>query len=285
MSNQFKREERYIVVKLKHLAAQQRAPLVNFLLTNGIPKVDCVVVEDDWPEYEPTWTAIERRMTGQPAVTASEELDAVQHWRGKHAQALRERDALQQLLNERDEQLDSDSAAAALRTLIGMGYSYNSGQLWKPPLGKSPDFNLIDSLRARIAELERYKMSIWPSEETLIAAGLGYPIGKEQAMKIYKAALRSRTDAPENADCEWCYGVGHDYYGEPCCGCCKPDPEALARLIVENAPRTSFVLPADQPSGKFYKSEKLRRGFRDGWSACLHAVKALNEKSSTEVNQ
>lgn len=128
----------------------------------------------------------------------------------------------------------------------------------------------------RIDELERYKMSIWPSEDTLISAGLGYPIGKEQAVKIYKAALKSRTDTPENADCEWCYGVGHDYYGEPCCGCCKPDPEALSRLIAENSTRISIVLPADQPAGKFYKSQKLRRGFRDGWSACLHTVKALN---------
>lgn len=34
-----------------------------------------------------------------------EELDAVLHWRGKHAQAIRERDALQQDLNQRDEQI------------------------------------------------------------------------------------------------------------------------------------------------------------------------------------
>lgn len=36
-----------------------------------------------------------------------EELDAVLHWRGKHAQAIRERDALQQLLNQRDEQIET----------------------------------------------------------------------------------------------------------------------------------------------------------------------------------
>ena len=34
-----------------------------------------------------------------------EELDAVLHWRNKHAIAIKERDALQLLLNERDEQL------------------------------------------------------------------------------------------------------------------------------------------------------------------------------------
>lgn len=36
-----------------------------------------------------------------------EELDAVLHWRGKHAQAIRERDALQQLLNAKDEREDA----------------------------------------------------------------------------------------------------------------------------------------------------------------------------------
>ncbi|MCM8743583.1 hypothetical protein [Pseudomonas koreensis] len=34
-------------------------------------------------------------------------MEAVLHWRGQHAQAIRERDALQLLLNDRDEQLHS----------------------------------------------------------------------------------------------------------------------------------------------------------------------------------
>lgn len=99
----FKREERYIVVKLKHLAGLQVAPLRNFLRENRVPTLDCVVIESDWPEYEPVWKMIERRMAGQPAVTAAEELDAVLHWRNKHAVAVKERDALQQLLNAADE--------------------------------------------------------------------------------------------------------------------------------------------------------------------------------------
>lgn len=41
------------------------------------------------------------------SIQTVEELDAVLHWRGKHAQAIRERDALQQLLNQRDEQVES----------------------------------------------------------------------------------------------------------------------------------------------------------------------------------
>ena len=39
-------------------------------------------------------------------VSASEELDAVLHWRGKHAQAIKERNALQQSLTAADERAD-----------------------------------------------------------------------------------------------------------------------------------------------------------------------------------
>lgn len=35
-----------------------------------------------------------------------EELDAVLHWRGKHAQAIRERDALQHRLTAADQEID-----------------------------------------------------------------------------------------------------------------------------------------------------------------------------------
>ena len=40
------------------------------------------------------------------AVTGKEELDAVLHWRGKHAVAIKERDALQQRLTAADERAD-----------------------------------------------------------------------------------------------------------------------------------------------------------------------------------
>ena len=49
MSQEFKREERYQVIKIK----------------TGKP-VDCVVVEADWPEYEIVWKMIEARMNGKP---------------------------------------------------------------------------------------------------------------------------------------------------------------------------------------------------------------------------
>ena len=87
MRKQFKREQRYFVVKVKdakeYLDAHQLEKLAEIADTisegrekDGIPAVECVVVESDWPEYEPTWKAIEARVTGaQPAQKAVAYLD------------------------------------------------------------------------------------------------------------------------------------------------------------------------------------------------------------------
>ena len=43
---------------------------------------------------------------------------------------------------------------SAERTLINLGYSYKGGELWKPPVGKAPNFSLIDRLNKRIEDLD-----------------------------------------------------------------------------------------------------------------------------------
>ena len=87
MRKQFKREQRYFVVKVKdakeYLDAHQLEKLAEIADTisegrekDGIPAVECVVVESDWPEYEPTWKAIEARVTGaQPAPSVPNQKD------------------------------------------------------------------------------------------------------------------------------------------------------------------------------------------------------------------
>lgn len=69
MSNEFKREDRYIVIKrsdLKKVPVAYRSHLVEpmFSLLSHLPRRECLVIESDWPEYEPTWAAIEARTTG-----------------------------------------------------------------------------------------------------------------------------------------------------------------------------------------------------------------------------
>lgn len=63
--SEFERENRYIVVKRKHL---DRATTVNVecMLGNaGVTPIECLVIEPDWPEYELAWSLIEARCTGR----------------------------------------------------------------------------------------------------------------------------------------------------------------------------------------------------------------------------
>ncbi|POA45579.1 hypothetical protein C1893_23270 [Pseudomonas sp. MPR-ANC1] len=49
--------------------------------------------------------------------------------------------------------IDTVSAAtAAIKTLQAKGYTYNGAELWKPPVGAAPDFNLIDDLHEQLAK-------------------------------------------------------------------------------------------------------------------------------------
>lgn len=72
----FQREERYTVLKItdvgQALDADECEALIHYEQkvaawreNNGKRPLVAVVVESDWPEYEPTWAAIEQRMTGR----------------------------------------------------------------------------------------------------------------------------------------------------------------------------------------------------------------------------
>lgn len=61
------REDRYIVIKKSHLTAQQLSKLKSYLHLAGIGGVASVVVEADWPEYEPVWQMIEVRVRDDSA--------------------------------------------------------------------------------------------------------------------------------------------------------------------------------------------------------------------------
>lgn len=76
MKTEFIREFRYLVLKCKdlnkYLTDEERINLLRLTskvsrgrCNDGKTQLDCVVVESDWPEYEPTWKAIERRMAGE----------------------------------------------------------------------------------------------------------------------------------------------------------------------------------------------------------------------------
>ena len=65
----FEREhDRYVVLKRKDLSYIQWHALQTIIDTHDMPTRQCVVVEEDWPEYEPVWAMIEARMTGRAAL-------------------------------------------------------------------------------------------------------------------------------------------------------------------------------------------------------------------------
>lgn len=69
--SEFKREERYMVLKLSRLPSDEAEYLRDCMKS---AMVECVVIEKDWPEFESTWAAIEARMTGQ--ISAAEQAEA-----------------------------------------------------------------------------------------------------------------------------------------------------------------------------------------------------------------
>ena len=71
-----KRENRYFVLKLsdidKYLSDVEKETLSTISSSIAVgrsidnkPDLKCVVVEHDWPEYEPTWGAIEKRVKNE----------------------------------------------------------------------------------------------------------------------------------------------------------------------------------------------------------------------------
>lgn len=79
----FQRESRYIVVKLKDLAPGQEADIREHLTELSAQTVDSLVIERDWPEYEPAWRMIQARVEGatlSPAhIEDGEEVEVVAH--------------------------------------------------------------------------------------------------------------------------------------------------------------------------------------------------------------
>lgn len=75
--SEFKREVRYTVIKHNQLTESQMQHLKNCIFGEGIPTVEAVVIESDWPEFEPVWRMIEDRVSGAPVEGGKAEYDAL----------------------------------------------------------------------------------------------------------------------------------------------------------------------------------------------------------------
>lgn len=57
--SEFKREERYIVIKLSDLDEEQLGTLEYIVYRHNIPRRESVVIESDWPIYDDVWDMVE----------------------------------------------------------------------------------------------------------------------------------------------------------------------------------------------------------------------------------
>lgn len=114
MSTEFKREDRYIVFKVSDLGNSLKGDEIRRLAREyaehrkqmGKKPLDCVVVESDWPEYEPTWQAIETRVTdaqAQHAPSAPEKLTPDMKFGTQHHYAQGWNDAIDVMLEAASE--------------------------------------------------------------------------------------------------------------------------------------------------------------------------------------
>lgn len=58
-------EDRYLVIKRKNIKPEDAQKLYGILNEMDLPEVSCVVVETDWPEFDPVCKMIEDRVKGE----------------------------------------------------------------------------------------------------------------------------------------------------------------------------------------------------------------------------
>ncbi len=80
--SEFKREERYVVLKLKQMTEADECSLREFIHYRELTTVDCVVIESKWDNHAEVWESVQRLSEDRESL--SDELERVK----------RERDAL-----------------------------------------------------------------------------------------------------------------------------------------------------------------------------------------------
>lgn len=128
MTSKFVREERYIVFKLsdveRYLTYKDRADLATMKSEIDAgrdcankPPFNGLIVESDWPEYEPTWRAIEARVTGAQPAPSVPECPYPCGWRSLLKLAIEDGAYLARSINE-DEPVTENARAVTMRMVM-----------------------------------------------------------------------------------------------------------------------------------------------------------------------
>lgn len=168
MKIEFERENRYIVVKRSDLDKLYKDP-TKYATTFGhalaliaphFPKRQFLVIESDWPEYEPAWKMIEARMTGTPASpkTAQQPFAWAFRWDYDHGNGWC-RNALRFVQSMDEVEHEDKSSWREIQPLYTRADA-GDGVNWKAVASEQKGIieqqqNLIASLRAELSESYR----------------------------------------------------------------------------------------------------------------------------------
>ena len=128
MNGEFKREDRYVVFKIsdvvEHFTKTEALHLARLYEIQRVGRKDagkvefeCVVVESDWPEYEPTWKAIEARVTGAQSAPSVPECPYPCGWQNLLKHAIEDGAYLARSINE-DKPVTENARAVTMRTVM-----------------------------------------------------------------------------------------------------------------------------------------------------------------------
>ena len=140
MSN-FKREVRYTVIKHSQLTDAQIGFLKNCIHGEGIPTVEAVVVESDWPEYEPVWKMIDDRVTAAPVEGGKAEYDAMAKAMTKDKTVTMSRDLAERLARNLASGIEAYSAQEEICKILAAPIveADGVGEAISPVVERQPD--------------------------------------------------------------------------------------------------------------------------------------------------
>jgi len=125
MENKFKRENRYLVFKIKDvegaLNKREQENLKELLMNVNNwrellmrkPDLKCVVIESDWPEYEPVWKMIQNRVEGNKGGKVDNLVKTLRLGFGSQAGYARQKQAYHQVCHEAANAIESLHALVA----------------------------------------------------------------------------------------------------------------------------------------------------------------------------
>ena len=124
---------------------------------------------------------------------------------------------------------------AAIRTLERKGYTYQGGELWKPPLGKQPSFVMLDYWQARAEKAEHLLLDA----QNRIAELMQHEKRKGSNMNIYE---KHNLLVEQAHEMEWLLGA---YLSMDSCE--KTDAYAQKLIQAIKAKRQDIAALCDAP--------------------------------------